>query len=34
MQAAQNYLTREEYLAIDDASTEKHQFYQGADFNR
>ncbi len=32
MQAAQNHLTREEYLAIDDASTEKHQFYQGEIF--
>ena len=32
MEALQNQLTREEYLAIDEASPEKHQFYRGEIF--
>ena len=32
MRALENHCTREEYLAYDDASTEKHQFYAGEMF--
>ncbi|MEZ5450994.1 MAG: Uma2 family endonuclease [Thiolinea sp.] len=32
MQALQQHLTREEYLALDEASPEKHQFYRGEIF--
>ena len=32
MRALENHCTREEYLAYDDASTEKHQFYAGEIF--
>ena len=32
MRALQDHCTREEYLALDDASAEKHQFYNGEVF--
>ena len=32
MEALQDHLTREQYLAIDEASPDKHQFYQGEIF--
>nr|CAA6819595.1 MAG: protein of unknown function DUF820 [uncultured Thiotrichaceae bacterium] len=32
MQALQNHMTRDEYIAFDKAATEKHQFYKGEIF--